>query len=69
MKTEKTICECGANYLKKNARRHEKSMKHQLFVLKKRENELINSHYKEWEIDEPLVYEYNPLQIKKDINE
>jgi hypothetical protein len=31
--------------------------------LKQRENELINSHYKEWlpEIFEPLVYEYNPL--------
>jgi hypothetical protein len=66
METEKTICECGANYLKKNARRHDKSIKHQFYLLKLRENELINSHYKDWEI-EPLVYEYNPLQ--KDINE
>jgi hypothetical protein len=59
-----TTCECGGVYLKKNCRRHEKSIKHQFFILKQRENEIINSHYKEWEPEtkEALVYEYNPLQ-------
>jgi hypothetical protein len=63
METEKIICDCGAKYTRKNARRHDKTVRHQYFVLKQRENELINSHYKEWlpEIFEPLVYEYNPL--------
>jgi hypothetical protein len=63
METEKIICDCGAKYTRKNSKRHDKTVRHQYFVLKQRENELINSHYKEWlpEIFEPLVYEYNPL--------
>jgi hypothetical protein len=61
-KSEKsTICECGKNHLIKNKRRHENSMKHQLFVLKKRENELINFHYREWETE---ILENNPLKEK-----
>ena len=65
-KSEKsTICECGKNHLIKNKRRHENSMKHQLFVLKKRENELINLHYREWETEvEPVILEKNPLKEK-----
>ena len=62
-----TICECGKNHLIKNKRRHEKSLKHQLFVLKKRENKLINSHYKDWEtevLEEPMILENNPLKEK-----
>jgi hypothetical protein len=64
METEKIICDCGAKYTRKNSKRHDKTVRHQFFVLKQRENELINSHYKEWlpEIFEPIVYEYNPLQ-------
>jgi len=66
MEKEKSkICECGKNHLIKNKRRHENSMKHQLFVLKKRENELINLHYREWETEvEPVILEKNPLKEK-----
>jgi hypothetical protein len=70
MEKENSItCECGGIYLKKNARRHEKSIKHQYYLLKQRETSAINTHYKEWEIDEPLTYEYNPLQIEKNIEQ
>ena len=64
-KSEK--CECGKNHLIKNKRRHFNSMKHQLFVLKKRENDLINFHYREWEtevLEEPMILENNPLKEK-----
>ena len=62
-KSEKsTICECGKIHLIKNKIRHFNSMKHQLFVLKKRENELIDSHYREWETEvESMILEKNPL--------
>jgi hypothetical protein len=58
-KSEK--CECGKKHLIKNKRRHENSMKHQLFVLKKRENAVIDSHYREWETE---ILENNPLKEK-----
>jgi hypothetical protein len=61
-KENSTICECGKNHLIKNKRRHENSMSHQQFVLKKRENELIDSHYREWETEvESMILEKNPL--------
>jgi hypothetical protein len=65
-KSEKsTICECGKINLIKNKIRQFNSMKHQLFVLKKRENELIDFHYREWETEvEPMVLEKNPLNEK-----
>ena len=65
-KEKSVICECGKNHLIKNKRRHKTSMKHQLFLLRKRENELIDFHYREWETEvEPIVLEKNPLNEKK----
>ena len=64
MENEKsTICECGKKHLIKNQRRHQNSLKHQYFLLKNRETELINYHYREWEpeIQEPIILETNPL--------
>ena len=72
MENEKsTICECGKKHLIKNQRRHQNSIKHQYFLLKKRETELINYHYREWETEvEPMVLEKNPLNENvQDINE
>ena len=66
MENEKsTICECGKKHLIKNQRRHQNSIKHQYFLLKKRETELINYHYREWEpeIQEAIILETNPLSI------
>jgi len=67
-KSEKsTICECGKKHLIKNKRRHQNSIKHQYFLLKKRETELIDFHYREWEtevLEEPMILENNPLKEK-----
>ena len=67
-KRESAICECGKKHLIKNKRRHFNSMKHQLFVLKKRENAVINSHYKDWEPEILEEHTNTPLcKSKKDI--
>ena len=58
IKIENSIeCECGSHILKKSVKKHYKSIRHEIFLLKKRIERL------DYLADE-MTYEHNPLMEK-----